>query len=184
MSFERADEAPGRAPLLAEMLSEAERVLDHQVHALEELDDKVEQLLALSVAVLLGAFALAAFLAERAGAWRLYAAGLSGGGLWNVAAIVRFARAYGVVDREVETQAGPDTYWLVERARDPAWSADAHLPQVLGAVHNRIEANGEMAAFVSQERADGLRWLLAALVVYALVLATFVLFGDDPTGDL
>lgn len=183
-----AEELPGAAPnrvaLLGEILREAERVLDHQVRALDTLDDKVEQMLTLSVGVLLGAFALAAFLAERANPWRAYAAALAAGGLWNVTAVVRFARAYGVVDREIEAQVGPDSYWLVERAQDTTWAAEAHAAQVLGAIHNSIEANGEMAAFVSQERARGMRWLLAALTLYAAVIALFVLLGDDVQGGV
>lgn len=169
---------------LAEILREAERVLDHQVQFLGELDDKVGQTLSLAVGLLMAASTLAAFLSDRAHPWRLYALGLCAGGLWNLAAALHLARACGLVDREVEARVGPDPGWLVERAHDPDWPPRRHDLQVLGAVHNSIEANDRMAAFVSEARAKGLRWLLAALMAYAVVILLFLAFGEDSGGGV
>lgn len=47
---------------LREMLREMERVIDHQIRALEEQDDKSEQLIRLVIAALAGGIALGSFL--------------------------------------------------------------------------------------------------------------------------
>ncbi|MEA3200397.1 MAG: hypothetical protein QOE90_1825 [Thermoplasmata archaeon] len=166
------DDEPARAVL--EILREAERVLDHQIRSLEELDDKIEQMLALGVGSLAGAFALAAFIASREPRWAGYAAALASGALWNCAAVFYFARGYGIVDREVQAKVGPSTGWLAAQAQGPSPNLVEHGRLVVAVLHNSFEDNDETATFIAQQSRKGVRWLAAALMLYGAVVVLFL----------
>lgn len=97
------------APTLALLVHDAERVIDHQIQAIEELDDKSEHMISLAVALLAAGVSLATIVVTANGAkphfgffWVLLA-----GGLVNLVAIMAFLESYIGFRGGVEVHRGP-----------------------------------------------------------------------------
>ena len=119
--------------LLAVLLHDAERVIDHQVQAVEELDDKSEHMIGLAVALLAGGLSLATFATSRANshpdAWFFWM--LLGAGALNLVAIVAFLESYVGFRHGVEVHVGPSLTWIQAKAQDRTWSVPSHYLSLL-----------------------------------------------------
>lgn len=152
--------------LLAEMLREAERVVDRLFRMAEEQDDKTEQTIAFGVAALGGGLALMTF---AAGQRILDVPGfvlLLGGGITNLLALQRFLGAYLGLPRASGLFVGPDPSWLADAA-DALPDAVAHLHLVLRLHATTAPENLAALRRVAAQRRTGLGILLLALVQYA-----------------
>jgi hypothetical protein len=108
-------------PLLRESLREAERVLDHQMGALQEVDYKAEQVLAVTLATTGGGLAFFAYASAKVDPGRsfgfvlVFAVGFAA----NVLAAAAFLSGYlGFVNPTV-VQAGPAPAWIAQRTTIP-----------------------------------------------------------------
>jgi hypothetical protein len=164
-----------RAPdsgLLAILLHDAERVVDHQVKAMEELDDKSEHMVGLGVAMLAGSLSIATFLVGKESAprpdwtflWRLGAAGAA-----NILAILAFLESYVGFRHGTEVVVGPSLDWVAQKSQDRDWNTASHLSSLLSpdgypayARFNRANLRRSAAA-----RRAGLLALAGAVVLYA-----------------
>jgi hypothetical protein len=155
-------------PLLRESLREAERVLDHQMEALQEVDDKAEQVLAVTLATTGGGLAFFAYASAKVDPGRsfgfilVFAVGFAA----NVLAAAAFLSGYlGFVNPTV-VQAGPAPAWIAQRTTDPSWSERDHLRSVI-AGHARYFANNER--IFRQVRA----WTLGGFALLALAVVCY-----------
>jgi hypothetical protein len=154
--------------LLREMLREAEGVLDQQLHALDELDDKTEQLLAVGVATAGAGIALFAFLAQRGGGVGLAAqAGWMASFASNLAALLAFLQAYVGFGARRLPKAGPSLSWLAEKANDAAWSLEAHVASVVAAYPEYFRNNDRVLVRQGRAQQIGLALLTASVLSYA-----------------
>lgn len=119
--------------LLEALLHDAERVIDHQVQAVEELDDKSEHMIGLAVALLGGGLSLALFAVSRnnihPNVWFFWM--LLGAGAVNLVAIVAFLESYIGFRRGVEVHVGPSLSWIQAKAQDETWGVPSHYLSLL-----------------------------------------------------
>jgi hypothetical protein len=152
-------------PVVFEALREAERTLDQQLRAAEELDDKTEQMITLAVSTLGGEIAILAYVAER------HDLGLAVRGAFACAlaaaffALLAFLDAYVGLRKRGHLQAGPSLRKLAEVANDPAWSMDRHLVSVLQGCASYFEANAVLMAGASRARRVGLAALVGSTLI-------------------
>lgn len=153
---------------LAEMLREAERALDHQVRALEEQDDKSEQLITLGVAAIGGGLALALIaLREPSRPGGLPGPVLFGAAsLFNLVAIAMFLNSYIGFFRHVEAHVGPSLDWLKDKSNDPEWSLANHYVSLLSDTANYAKHNLARMLHSTRWRRRGLYWLSASISGY------------------
>jgi hypothetical protein len=115
--------------LLAALVRDAERVIDHQVKAMEELDDESEHMLGLGVALLAGGLSIATFLVGGGSAphpgWAFFCL-LCAAGATNIVAILAFLESYVGFQHGTRLAVGPSIEWLRAKANDPTWS----LPRI------------------------------------------------------
>ncbi|SRR5581483_2906540 len=154
------------------MLREAERTLDTQLRAAEELDDKTEQMLTLAVSTLGGEVAILAYVAERhdLGLPVRAAFGCALGAAFF--AVLAFLDAYLGIRRRGQVQAGPNLARLAEVANDPSWSRERHLLSVLRGYALYFEGNARIMMHASRSRQVG----LAALAVSTLLAGGTALY--------
>lgn len=155
--------------LLREMLREAERVLDQQLHALDEMDDKTEQLLAVGVATAGAGIALFAFLAQHGGNGVGPAAqgGWAGAFALNLAALLAFLQAYVGFGARRLPKAGPSPSWIAEKLDDAAWSTRTHVASVVAAYPDYFRDNARVMVREGRAQRVGLALLTFAVLVYA-----------------
>lgn len=161
--------------LLAEMLREAERVVDRTFRMAEETDDKTEQMMAMGIASLAGGLALASL---AAGAERLDGTGLGLlilAGSVNLLAVHRFLEAYVGLPRSTSLSLAPHPDWLREKAEDADWTAGAHLFALLHQHAAGVRANLKAIEMVVRRRRDGARLLLGSIGLFAI--AAFYILG-------
>lgn len=119
--------------LLGVLLHDAERVIDHQIQAVEELDDKSEHMIGLAVALLAGGLSLALFAVSRdhihPDAWFYWM--LLGAGVVNLVGIVAFLESYIGFRRGVEVHVGPSLAWIQTKAQDNTWGVSSHYLSLL-----------------------------------------------------
>lgn len=152
---------------LKEMMREQERVIEHQVHALEELDDKSEHMIRLAVAALAGAVALASLLLRGPDAIPGHSLlPLGVGAALNIAAMVLFVDAYVGFRRHSEAYVGPDPRWVAQRAVDPGWNLEKHLVALIEDQPAYFDHNREVIERSVERRKVGVFTLLASLVGY------------------
>lgn len=91
------------------MLRESERTLDHQVRAMEELDDKSEHMLTLGVAAIGGGVTLASLAVVNipASIDRSFIVGILVAGILNLGSLLLFAGSYIGFKRHTEVHIGP-----------------------------------------------------------------------------
>lgn len=152
---------------------DAERIVDHQIRAAEELDRKLEHLSTLGVASTGGGFALGGFIATQGGGAPLFVL-LGVGVLLNVAAIAFFMRGYGALRESVELGAGPDPTWLAAKAVEEGWNGDRHQKSVIRGLAQAFEENRQTGAFVSNQRKKGARLLLSGVAFYVVTATGYL----------
>ncbi|MFA5861553.1 MAG: hypothetical protein WDA16_07645 [Candidatus Thermoplasmatota archaeon] len=164
--------------LLREMLREAELVLAQQLHVLDEVDDKSEQLLTLSVAVAGAGLALFAFVADRSrtalpGAF-LFA--WAGAFIIDLLAAASFLGAYVGVGSGKTRDIGPHPRWLAQKANDSTWLEIDHLVSLLANYPSYVENNRRIMAASRRATVSGLVLLFMSVFAYAAA-AFYVLRG-------
>lgn len=155
--------------LLAEMLREVERVVDHQVRWMKHQDDKTEQTLALATATLGGGLVLATFLHQTRASDIASLVLVASASSANLASLWRLLRAYLGVPKLLRL--GPHPGWIAEKSNDATWSKADHYLFLLAGFPRYYEQNAEMLARVARERLAGLRLLLVALLGYSSAAA-------------
>lgn len=154
------------------MLREAERVIDHQVRALEELDDKSEQMITVTIAALAGGVAMGLLLAQESLGLSSPAATLSLGlaGALNLLALGMFLFAYLGGTAHTEVEVGPSIRWLVEKSNDETWDEPTHLVSAISGFTEYDRHNIERMAHATDWRRRGLLVLFGSLFTYGATL--------------
>lgn len=153
---------------LREMLREQERVIDHQVRALEELDDKSEHMIRLSMAALAGGVGLASVVLRATTSPSVLllvplviAAGLN---CWGLAV---FVDAYVGLTRHRDAHVGPNPSWVARKALEDSWTLEEHLLAVV-TNHERYNAhNLAVMEHAATRRHLGVYLLLGSIMAYA-----------------
>jgi hypothetical protein len=155
--------------LLREMVREAERLVDHQLQAMEELDNKSEQMIKLSVALLAGGAALAGFtirhLVAYAGGAFLAALGVAA--TLNGTAIVSFVASYVGLRHQTDAHVGPHPRWLKQKPVDEGWTLALHVGSLIQGYADYSDHNVGRMRTSARRRVRGLALLAAALIGYA-----------------
>lgn len=165
-----------REHILAALVRDAERVIDHQVQAMEELDDKSEHMLGLGVALLAGGVSIATFLAGRESAprpdWTFFCL-LCAGGTTNIAAILAFLESYVGFRHGTRLAVGPSLEWIQAKANDPDWSLPSHRLSLLSeeGYPTYARVNSIKMAHSARARRLGLASVAAAVILYFAALA-------------
>lgn len=156
------------ARALQEILRESERAVDGSLRALEEFDDKVEQMLTLAVAVLGGGLAIAGFTVSRPTSTSLSAlVALSCGVTLSLGAGASFLSAYLRPADGGFASGTPHPRWLAERARSEDLDLAEHLVAVILTLSVAFETNVSMVVRGSKALRLGVRALLAAVAAFA-----------------
>lgn len=151
------------------MLREQERVIDHQVRAIEELDDKSEHMLRLSIAALAGALTLASFLLRGPGQVPpLVLLPFGSAAALNLCALVFLVDAYVGFRHHAEAHVGSDPAWVAERAGDPAWTLEQHMLTLIQDSPGFSAHNIQVMERATHRRRLGVYSLLVALVLYVV----------------
>lgn len=153
---------------LREMLREQERVIDHQVHALEDHDQKSEHMIKVCIAALAGGVTLATILLRGPHDVSLVTlAPFSGAAILNLASLVLFVDAYVGFRRQAEAHIGPDPAWIAQKADDAEWTLEEHLLSII-ADHPRYSDHNLLAMErTTKRRRYGIYLLLASITAYA-----------------
>lgn len=154
---------------LREMLREQEEVIQHQVRAFEEQDEKSRHMIQLSVAALAGGVALASVLLRgpnQVPPWSILPVAIAA--TLNLSALVFFVDAYIGFRDQSDTHVGPDPGWVAQKAGDEAWTLDHHLLAQIKRTPAYFAHNLIAIEDSAQRRRLGLYWLLAALLSYAI----------------
>jgi hypothetical protein len=160
--------------LFAEMLRVAERVLDHQVKAIEALDLKTQNAITLGVAALGGGLALGSLVTAqgRAGVDVWFAGVFGAGGLLNLAALALLIDANTGLRRQRFVRYGVHVSWLRE-----SWP-DGSLRELRRSMVREIEdyaiSNAHVMRAIASRRRQGLLVGFAAVTAYALALVYIV----------
>lgn len=158
------------------MVADAERLIDNQVRAAEELDDKAEQMITLAVATLAGALTVALFIGQEPditanwGFAGLYAVGL----LLNLIGIVLFIDSYIGIRHPMEMYPAPDIRWLEKKRDDPGWNLESHLSSLISSYAAYSESNVSKMKQSADRRRHGLYLLMGAVSVYAVSILFIV----------
>jgi hypothetical protein len=174
------------ATLLSALLHDAERVIDHQVRAMEELDDKSEHMLGLGVGALAGGLGLATVAAGKESLqpdW-LFFWSVVAGGLLNMAAILAFLESYLGIRDGGSLWVGPSLDWVREKSVDPTWSLASHRLSLLSAdgYASYYRFNRERQQRSARWRARGLAGLALATVCYTVALVQILAQAIEGVG--
>lgn len=157
-------------PGLAEVVRELERYVDHQVRATEEIDDKAEQLIALSVVLFGGAFAVFALSTSTvSAAVRGFLPVVVAGFLSNTAAFLVLLHGYlGLREAEApRVDVSPDPFWVLDRLEEPWWTLQHHYHAVIRGYTVIARRNRSELARLTKQRRRGLYLLVLAATLYA-----------------
>ena len=152
--------------LLAEMLREAERVVDRQVESLRALDAKTEQVLGMGVALVGAEVAGAGYLQGAGDGWSVGDSFLIGAIALAFAGLAVLLDVYVGVRRSSVWLMGPDVAWLSREANDPRWRSVEHYVHVIAALERSHRANGR-----TLERQSFLRRTAVVLLLVSAFLA-------------
>lgn len=163
--------------LLREMVRESERLIDHQLQAMEQLDDKAEHMVGLSVALLAGGVALVGFmiqnLPDRIGFW--FALGVSCGVILNLGSIASFLRSYVGIAPHTELHVTPHPTWMLEKVHDEQWSLWRHLGSLVRSYAKYSDVNVAKMRASGIYRAHGTALLALATTFYSTSM--FLILG-------
>lgn len=163
--------------LLAEMLREAERAVDRQLTVLAELDDKSEQLLAVTLATLGAGLALFGFAADwlptRVDPGFKAVVGLAVAA--NLSSLLAVLSGYVGAAGPAERFAGPSPAWLREKANLADWTLERHMVTAIGGVADSFRHNAALMDAHRKAHSLGLLLLTAGVLLYA-VAALYVVW--------
>lgn len=153
---------------LAELVRQLERYVEHQIRATEELDDKLEQFLAIILAIAAGGVAILA--TSPPPAQPIETAFLTLVGLGLLASLLA---GFTLVDAYVGLTAGraprihpgTDPDWLADVALEPAWSLPHVLHATVKGLRQRAEENQRELNKSATARRAALHLTLLALVL-------------------
>lgn len=156
--------------LLAVMLQDAQRVIDHEVRAIEESDDKTEHLIGLGVAALAGGLGLASLVAGRQEivlGWGFFAA-IGAGGMLNLASLGMFLASYVGLKGNRAAIVGPSLEWLQEKSLQLGWNVQSHYLSLLSQDGLPAYSRSNLARLASAAklRRHGLYLLSASVAGY------------------
>lgn len=157
---------------LEEMVRESERVIDHQVRAIEEVDRKAAHLTTSAQAALGGGVLLATFVAADVPGRvdLLFLAAFSTGGILNVLSLTHLFGPVRGRERVERIGVGPDPEWVASKSRQTDWDLGVHLLSVLEGLSRYAATNRGMLRRKAVRRYRGLRLLSGALALYAASL--------------
>ncbi len=158
------------------MAASAERLLDHQIRAAEELDDKAEQMIRLAIATMAGAITVALFVGQEPAidADPLAAIIFGVGLVANLLAAFLFVHAYVGVGRPVELYPSVSAQWLLEKKQDDTWTVEDHLSSLVTSYAAYAESNVKKMERSAGRRTRGLFCLLAGIMVESVAIALIV----------
>lgn len=154
-------------PLLVEIVRESERVVDHQIKAAEESDDKNEHLTSLGVALVGAEVAAYAYVRgsvpENSSVMIVLPAAI----VLALAALTAFLDAYVGIARRIRFHAGPHPEWLAAKANESSWSPNLHLVATASSFARYFNANTASLAAANRSRRLGLALLVASTALAA-----------------
>lgn len=158
--------------LLAEMVREAERVIDHQVSELKELDTKSAHVTTTAQALLAGAVILITFVTgqtpDRVDA--VFLAIFTLAATINAVSLTRSLDALSGVRAPETVSLGPSPAWLAERSVEGDRGIPEHLRAVLRGLSSYEKANVKVMRQKADKRILTLRLLSAAVALYTTSL--------------
>lgn len=159
--------------VLREMLRELERILDQQLRAVEEQDDRAEQAVTVAIATLGGGLGLASVVAGVVPTDPMFLLLLGVAASVNLGALHHFLRAYLGIPKAL--QIGPQPAWVRSKARDPAWTMGDHLQSLVENLPDYCHGNADILRQRAAELYRGTKVLLMAIGAYAI--ATVYILG-------
>lgn len=158
------------------MVGGAERLIDHQVRAAEELDDKAEHMIKVAIATIGGALTVALFVGQEPDidattpSAILFGIGL----VMNLAAIVWFIDSYVGLRKPLEMYPAPDIGWLDAKRADPDWDLEVHLESLISSYSQYAKSNVAKMEQSARKRRAGLYLLFASVATYVFAIAFIV----------
>jgi len=158
------------------MVTDAERLLDHQVEAAQDLDAKAEHMIKLGAATIAGALAIGVLVADNADleADRWSAGLFAVGVLLNMLAAFFFVDSYLGFRTQGELHVAPDSHWLCAKRDDPSWNLEQHLGSLIGSYAGYSDYNVGRMTQSTLGRKHGLICLVIAAGFYVVALALIV----------
>jgi hypothetical protein len=155
--------------LLAEMVREAERVIDHQVRAKEAIDAKSQNALTVAIAALGGGLALGSLVLTRgAPTDAFFLAAIAAGGGLNLGSVLVLLDAYMGLRLRRELAIGPSVAALSERALRDDWTWMDHGTTLLASLAEQYDQNGRAIEAAVARRREGLLLLVGSLAAYVV----------------
>lgn len=158
------DQDPVRTELLREMVRESERVIDGQLKAIEELDDKGEAAIRVAVLALVFGFSMGAFVVQTNETpwilrfWTIMVVGT--GIILNLVALALIVHSYSSLSGRRDAQTTPDITALPKRHKTPLMDLEIHFEGLIEGYGNAQKANHAHMETVTKWRRIGLRTLL------------------------
>lgn len=166
------EQGHGHQDLLREMLREVERIVDHQVQALSELNAMSAQAATAAQAILAGGIVLVSIVASQfldhvdIGFLALFTAG----SIVNIHALMYLLAAYKGPGRYELVETGPEPLWVESKAGDARWGWNEHIRSVIGGLTESARRNLLLMKRKAAKRHGGIRLLGIALALYAASL--------------
>lgn len=170
---------PDEGPKLAELVRQLERFVDHQIRASEELDDKIELLLSVVIALAGGGIGLLQLLRTGGAGFRIGVAVLLGSAIlaFGASALMLLHAYVGLTAaRAPRIHPGTDPAWLAAIAMDASWSMDHIHHATIKGLRDRTGENDAELARVGRLHRVALYLAIAGLAASAA--ATFMTLGE------
>ncbi len=155
--------------LLREMVREWERLIDHPVQAMAELNDKAEQMIKLAVALLAAGITLAGYviqtLPDLVEPW--FGVGILAGIVLNLSSIAQFLRAYAGAGPHGELHIGPHPAWMMDKTKESDWTLYRHLGSIVRSYGKYSDVNVGKMRDSAVRRTTGLAVMALAATAYA-----------------
>lgn len=158
-----------RIDLLLGMKRDAERILDHQVQAMEKLDEKAALFLRFGVVLLVAGVGLVSFLLQIAPSRVGIGIFLSvvSGALLNLAGLFLLSVSYLGGTQGERIAFGPSAYWLKTKSQDADWTRRQQLVSVLNAAPGYVAHNIKRISTSARRVFLGLALVFMSALFYA-----------------
>jgi hypothetical protein len=153
-----------RIAWLREMLREAERVIDHEVRAIEELDKKTAQALTLSLSGLSLFVLLGGFVGPKASP--AFLALFMVAGVLNAGAVYLLVKSYHGPESRAEVNVGPSPVWMAEKLGTQEGLGDHYAAVLFGYAEYHIH-NVRFMDEIKKARSNAVGLLSLAGAFYA-----------------
>lgn len=160
------------AGLLAEMVREAERVIDHQVSVLKELERKSDRVTTTAQGLLAGAVILITFVTARVPtrADLPFLVLFSLAGLVNAVALLRSLDSFIGPRHHEAVSVGPSVDWIHRRSQERGWDAADHRLSVVRGLAEYERDNQDFMRRKADKVSTNLRLVSWAVATYAASL--------------